>query len=90
MIAMSHFITKKIYSLFAVAFLTVLSLTTSAQSMTGDDIKAQFIKDWERAKAYTMDFSTPCPRTNILSDLLTASGAFPSRCFTWRKTILRP
>jgi uncharacterized damage-inducible protein DinB len=58
---MRHFTTKKIYSLFVLAFLTGLSFTASAQAMTGDEIKAQFIKDWERAKAYTLDYLNAMP-----------------------------
>ena len=40
-----------------------ISLPTflSAQSITGDDIKNQFIKDWERSKAYTLDYLNTMP-----------------------------
>ena len=57
---MRHF-TKKIYALFTAAFLTGLSFAASAQAMTGDEIKAQFVKDWERAKAYTLDYLSAMP-----------------------------
>jgi len=33
----------------------------SAQNITGEDIKAQFIKDWERGKAYTQDYLNAMP-----------------------------
>jgi len=40
-----------------------ISLPTflSAQSITGDDIKTQFAKDWERSKAYTQDYLNTMP-----------------------------
>jgi hypothetical protein len=58
---MSHYATKGIYAFFALAFLSVLSYPARAQAMTGDEIKAQFIKDWERAKAYTLDYLNAMP-----------------------------
>ncbi|MDO6432328.1 DinB family protein [Flavitalea sp. BT771] len=47
---------KILFSLF-------ISLPTflSAQSISGDDIKAQFAKDWERSKAYTLDYLNTMP-----------------------------
>jgi uncharacterized damage-inducible protein DinB len=47
---------KLLFSLF-------ISLPTflSAQSISGDDIKNQFIKDWERSKAYTLDYLSTMP-----------------------------
>src|SRR5579864_3050676 len=33
----------------------------SAQSITGEEIKAQFVKDWERAKSYTLDYLNTMP-----------------------------
>lgn len=58
---MSHFTTKKIYTLFTGAFLTGLSFFASAQTITSDQIKAQFVKDWERAKTYTLDYLNAMP-----------------------------
>ena len=58
---MSLYAGKKIYALFIAAFLTGLSFSGSAQTMTGDEIKAQFVKDWERAKAYTLDYLNAMP-----------------------------
>lgn len=58
---MSHYATIKIYVLFTAAFLTGLSFSASAQAMTADEIKAQFVKDWERAKAYTLDYLNAMP-----------------------------
>jgi len=33
----------------------------TAQSLNGEDIRSQFIKDWERAKAYTIDYLNTMP-----------------------------
>src|SRR5579872_4725528 len=33
----------------------------SAQSITGEEIKAQFVKDWERAKSYTLEYLDAMP-----------------------------
>src|SRR3984885_6351857 len=32
-----------------------------AQAISGEDIKSQFTKDWERAKAYTVDYLNTMP-----------------------------
>lgn len=32
-----------------------------AQSLTAEDVKQQFIKDWERSKAYTLDYLNTMP-----------------------------
>src|ERR1700733_15105505 len=32
-----------------------------AQAISGEDIKSQFTKDWERAKAYTLDYLNTMP-----------------------------
>jgi uncharacterized damage-inducible protein DinB len=58
---MNHFPTKKTYAFFTAVFLTSLSFSASAQTITGDEIKAQFVKDWERAKAYTLDYLNVMP-----------------------------
>jgi uncharacterized damage-inducible protein DinB len=59
--AASLSITKKAFIFFAAVFLISLSYRTSAQAITGDDIKAQFVKDWERAEAYTLDYLNTMP-----------------------------
>src|SRR5579871_2153756 len=41
--------------------LTGAFLHSSAQAITGDEIKAQFVKDWERAKSYTLDYLNTMP-----------------------------
>jgi len=38
-----------------------LPVFASAQALSGDDIKQQFIKDWERSKAYTLDYLNTMP-----------------------------
>jgi len=37
------------------------SLGLAAQTFTAEDIRSQFIKDWERAKAYTIDYLNTMP-----------------------------
>ena len=40
---------------------TTLALKTTAQALKSEDIKAQMLKDWERAKAYTIDYLNTMP-----------------------------
>jgi uncharacterized damage-inducible protein DinB len=42
-------------------FAFVLPSKTYAQSLTSEDIKAQMVKDWERAKAFTVDYLNTMP-----------------------------
>jgi uncharacterized damage-inducible protein DinB len=42
-------------------FLTVFCLPAIAQPISGEDVKAQFVKDWERAKSYTLDYLNTMP-----------------------------
>src|ERR1700744_5902267 len=58
---MSQLPTKKIQAFFAILLLTGLSFTASAQPISGDSIKAQFVRDWERAKSYTLDYLNTMP-----------------------------
>ena len=37
------------------------AFTVKAQPITGEEIKAQFVKDWERAKSYTLDYLSTMP-----------------------------
>jgi len=46
---------------YCTVFMLLLSLGASSQSLSGEDIKAQFIKDWERAKAYTIEYLNTMP-----------------------------
>ena len=46
---------------FLPLFAFVLSLESSAQALTSEDIKAQMVKDWERAKTYTIDYLNTMP-----------------------------
>ena len=55
-----HFFTK--FPFFAVLILlTAPGFRSAAQPITGDQIKAQFIQDWQRAKAYTLDYLNTMP-----------------------------
>src|SRR5271154_6176288 len=55
---------KKIIILAAI-FLVALTVnpfsSIYSQSLSQDDIKAQMVKDWERAKAYTIDYLNTMP-----------------------------
>lgn len=42
-------------------FSFVLCFTGNAQTLSTADIKAQMVKDWERAKAYTVDYLNTMP-----------------------------
>lgn len=44
-----------------IILITTLGLKATAQPITGDQIKAQFIEDWQRAKAYTLDYLNTMP-----------------------------
>src|SRR4249920_2314730 len=55
---------KKIL-LMTVLFLSLFVLVTpsiiNAQSLSSEDIKASMVKEWERAKAYTIDYLNTMP-----------------------------
>jgi uncharacterized damage-inducible protein DinB len=47
---------------FLIVLLSVaFSSTASAQGITGDSIKAQFVRDWERARSYTLEYLNTMP-----------------------------
>ena len=48
-------------ALSAALLLTVFSFAGQAQSVSAEDLKAQMVKDWERAKAYTVDYLNTMP-----------------------------
>jgi uncharacterized damage-inducible protein DinB len=55
---------KKIIFLPAFCFLAcffVLTFKANAQSLSSSEIQAQMVKDWERAKAYTIDYLNTMP-----------------------------
>lgn len=56
---MSRFFSKTIL-LFGSAIL-VTHLSAKSQALTGKDIKEQFVKDWESAKAYTLEYLNTMP-----------------------------
>ena len=49
---------KIIITTIAVLF---VSFGLTAQTLSNEDIRSQFIKDWERAKAYTIDYLNTMP-----------------------------
>lgn len=48
---------KKLTGLFLLAILSF-----SAKAQLGDSLKAQFVKDWQRAKAYTKEYLDAMPK----------------------------
>src|SRR5579872_7064506 len=58
---MQHLLPRRTSLFFSALLLSILSISASAQSITGDSIKAQFVRDWERAKSYTLDYLNTMP-----------------------------
>jgi uncharacterized damage-inducible protein DinB len=58
---MRHSSVKKLVTYFALATFTGLASGASAQAITSDQIKAQFLKDWQRAKEYTIEYLNNMP-----------------------------
>lgn len=54
---MKRMILPAVFSCFAVFTIS----SASAQSISNEDVKAQMVKDWERAKAYTIDYLNTMP-----------------------------
>ncbi len=48
-------------ALIGLSLLVGAALCGHAQAITSEDIKAQLVKDWERAKAYTIDYLNSMP-----------------------------
>ncbi|MBZ4189187.1 DinB family protein [Niabella beijingensis] len=44
-----------------IALVIFYPATVTAQNITNEDIKAQFIQDWERAKTYTLEYLNTMP-----------------------------
>ena len=56
---MKSVFTKIIFCLLLIPFSSAKTL--HAQSVNAEDLKAQMVKDWERAKAYTVDYLNTMP-----------------------------
>ncbi|HYF30325.1 MAG TPA: DinB family protein [Chitinophagaceae bacterium] len=56
---------KKIYQIYCLLALLLMSLGSFAQSLNGDSLRAQLLKDWERAKAYTKEYLDAMPEDGI-------------------------
>jgi len=55
---------KKVFlplAIFIFCFFLTQPFQATAQSMTMNDVQAQMVKDWERAKAYTIDYLNTMP-----------------------------
>jgi uncharacterized damage-inducible protein DinB len=48
-------------SIFSMASIIAFSIAVNSQALTSNDIKAQMVKDWERAKGYTVDYLNTMP-----------------------------
>ncbi len=48
-------------ALYSTLLLTAASFNSQAQSVSSEDLKAQMVKDWERAKAYTAEYLNTMP-----------------------------
>ena len=42
-------------------FILLIPSALKAQSLSGEDLRAQMVKEWERAKAYTIDYLNTMP-----------------------------
>src|SRR5262249_13280053 len=49
---------------------------STAQALSGEDIKAQFVKDWERAKAYTLDYLNTMPADKYSAKAVDSTRSF--------------
>ena len=58
---MSRFTTKILAAFAVTLFFVQFSTSASAQTVPADSIKAQFIRDWERAKIYTLEYLNAMP-----------------------------
>ena len=58
---MNHSSIKKIVIYFALTIFTGLTSGASAQPISGEQIREQFLKDWQRAKVYTLDYLNNMP-----------------------------
>jgi len=56
---MKNIITKLVLCLPILLF--VSSFTAKAQSLTSEDIRQQLVKEWQRAKAYTIEYLNTMP-----------------------------
>ena len=52
---------KKIFALSILCLNLFAAIQAKAQAPSGEEIKAQFIKDWERARTYTVDYLNTMP-----------------------------
>jgi len=48
-------------ALLLLIFVLVRPSIVNAQSLSAEDIKAQMVKEWERSKAYTIDYLNTMP-----------------------------
>jgi uncharacterized damage-inducible protein DinB len=58
---MKYLFHKNTFLLLLSSMLTLVWIRVKAQTLSPEDIKVQFVKDWERAKAYTIDYLNSMP-----------------------------
>jgi uncharacterized damage-inducible protein DinB len=58
---MSNLFKTNLTALLLNCFLVCTVSQVQAQALTAEEVKSQFIKDWERAKAYTLDYLNTVP-----------------------------
>lgn len=52
---------KKIFAATLICTAATFANKATAQALTNEDIKAQMVKEWERAKAYTIEYMNTMP-----------------------------
>jgi hypothetical protein len=65
----------------------LISACLAAQNLNSEDIRSQFIKDWERAKAYTIDYLNNMPANKYSLKRQIVFAALLSKCCTWHRAM---
>src|SRR5438874_1420275 len=52
---------KIVCTSFLIILILIIQNAVKAQALTSEDIKAQMVADWQRAKAYTIDYLNTMP-----------------------------
>src|SRR6516165_8492499 len=58
---MKRFLSFTLTTMMFISLFLCHSLKVNGQAITGEELKAQYIKDWERAKSYTLDYLNTMP-----------------------------
>jgi hypothetical protein len=68
--------------LMTLSFILMKSSQIRAQSFGINNIKAQIVKDWERAKTYTVDYFNTMPADKYSFKAVDVSAVLHNRCCT--------